>query len=74
MEKEIKYLNKLAGQLQSSKIHWAQSTSWTRQNDEGYNDGLQLGITLIERRIKYLERQSKKNGNSRRAKKGNRAS
>ena len=60
MEKEIKYLNKLAGQLQQSKIHWSVSTSWSRNNDEGYNDGLQLAIAQIDKRVKYLERQIKK--------------
>ncbi len=57
MEKEIKYLNKLFAKLQESKIHWKQSTSWTRQYDQGYNDGLQLAITQIEKRVKYLTKQ-----------------
>lgn len=61
--KEIKdqltWIYKLLTDLQSSKIHYSQSTSWTRQMDEGYNDGIQLGITQLEKRAKYLEKKIK---------------
>lgn len=46
--------------LQNSKIHYSQSTSWSRNNDEGYNDGIQLAIHQLEKRSKYLEKQLKK--------------
>jgi len=56
---QLKWIYKLISDLQNSKIHYSQSTSWTRQNDEGYNDGIQLGISQLEKRAKYLERKLK---------------
>ncbi len=53
---QLKWIYKLVGDLQNSKIHYSKSTSWTRNNDEGYNDGIQLAITQLEKRAKYLER------------------
>lgn len=53
---QLKWLYKLIGDLQNSKIHYSQSTSWTRSNDEGYNNGIQLAITQLEKRAKHLER------------------
>ena len=53
---QLKWIYKLITGLQNSKIHYSQSTSWTRQNDEGYNDGIQLGITQLEKRARDLEK------------------
>lgn len=51
---QLKWIYKLISNLQGSKIHYSQSTSWTRQNDEGYNDGIQLAITQLEKKAKQL--------------------
>lgn len=59
MNSQLNWLNKLITDLQNSKVHWSKSTSWTRQNDEGYNDGVQLCISQLEKRAKYLERKIK---------------
>jgi len=52
---QLKWIYKLITGLQNSKIHYSRSTSWSRQNDEGYNDGIQLAIAQLEKRAKYLE-------------------
>ena len=60
MEKDIKaqlkWIYKLITELQSSKIHWSASTSWSRSTDKGFNDGIQLAISQLEKRAKNLER------------------
>ena len=59
IKSQIAWANKLIVGLQNSKIHYSQSTSWTRNFDEGYNDGIELAINQLRKRVNNLERRLK---------------
>jgi hypothetical protein len=59
MENEIKYLNKAIKEIREGKIHYSQMTSWSKNRDEGYNDGLEAASLYLEKRVKYLNKRIK---------------
>lgn len=48
-------LVKLKKAFEMKKIHYSQMTSWNRQFGEGYNDGVDECIKIVDRRIKKLK-------------------
>lgn len=53
---EITFLTKTQQKIRSGKIPYQAMTSWSRNNDEGYNDGLEACAKYLEERIKVLNK------------------
>lgn len=53
---QLKWLNRLITDLKENKIAYWQSSTFTRNWDDGVNQGLSLAISKLEKRAKNLEK------------------
>ena len=60
-DNNIKWLENFVKRIEKIKIPYSESTSWSRANDEGFNDGLIACSNEVKKRIKYLNEKNKKN-------------
>lgn len=59
-DNNIKWLENFIKRIEKTKIHYSQSTSWSRPGDEGFNDGLTACSNEVKKRIKYLNKKDEK--------------
>lgn len=58
---ELKWITAFISNLKKYRIHYSQSTSWTRNSDEGWNSGIDFCIKRLEKRQKLLKRKTQNN-------------